>query len=1144
MQFINMNNSWFRTHLLIFISVLCLLNITCTQKSPMEPNKGITDDIPRFTNFQASPSQISIGGVQSSVQLQLVNQNGNPIAGETVQFSTSLGTITQNAATDDNGWARVVLTSGSESGIAEIKATYQNVNSTVRVIFSSSTRGNLKIQSDKNELYANGSDYTNIIVSLIGDSAEALPGEQIYIRSSVGQIQDVVTTLEDGTGELQLVSVARTLDTTATVVATWEGSDDTLEVTLPIYMKGVTFEMSAKPLVILADGVSTSTVTASIKETNTRIPITEQSVHFGTDLGLITSEAYTNAEGIAEVILTSSDSTGVAHVIGYYGNKITATVDVTLIERTQSPHQVSEVEVSQNYLLANGVDVVEVSVLVKDESQTPVQGDTIFFQSNTGVVKKAYAITDLEGVAKTSVMTRASHADSTCQIDIHHSGHLVASPKVEFLGVELGLTAYPKTVLADGKSSAKIQAHLKESTSKIPVSNANIRFGSSLGTITGLTQTNEQGVATVYLTSTQQQGTAYITCIYGNRIDSTVTVQFQPSIPDSIYISANPRFLPADLKSQAVITATVKDAYQNPVPDGTIVQFVVNGTGSLEYPQVETEGGIATNILTSGDSPDTVQVVASIQVDETTTISNQIEIRYHVGDAYYIELNADPEVLPANGVDKARITARVLDANDNIIDKATVNFQASFGDIISSVKTDDNGIATAYYSSHEVGLATITASVDIGNGTVIGSTTIEVVPGEPYSITVSYNPHFMYVRDCGKNQTVTIFADIVDEKNNPVADSTDVRFRIYASPGNGDALSSINPDDPDDYTYTIPTVNGRSQVAYTSGTRSGTARIQADVFDDEGNIIVTGISTEIVIYGGPSYMEDISDPNSTHLTVTSRRLNIWYGIDTTTITILVGDKYNNPVQDGTAVYLTSSGGVVTTKAYTNENGLANVLLQAGNPLPTIDRYYNYTGLQDPNTGAVIGNPATDKRIPDMEDGIVLNSYGDRIENDGFARIMARSEGVDEDNNSVQVWDLHHVIFSEEIPGGDFRGNPPLYEAPRFWSYVDKDTIDPGEFTTIEIELWDRNGNPIVGGSEVRATAVPSGVKAELSWTSRTTSDPGVTRYNLRLYNTIDPTKEEDIPGWANVVIDVFSMNGDAQLTTDGVYLNKPVVVSP
>ncbi len=302
-------------------------------------------------------------------------------------------------------------------------------------------------------------------------------------------------------------------------------------------------------------------------------------------------------------------------------------------------------------------------------------------------------------------------------------------------------------------------------------------------------------------------------------------------------------------------------------------------------------------------------------------------------------------------------------------------------------------------------------------------------------------------------------------------------------------------------------------------------------------------------------MTSILDRKSTHLTVTSKRLNIWYGIDTTMVTLLVGDKYNNPVQDGTAVYVTTSGGVVTTKAYTNENGIASVILQAGNPLPTIHRYYHYDGLQDPNTGDLIGNHLTDPYIPDMEGSQVLNSEGDYGENDGIARILAHTEGVDEDNNSIQVWDIHQVIFSQEIPSGAYWGNPPDLESPRFMSTVDADSmsgaysprraiLDPGEYAVIEIDLWDINGNPIVGGSEISATAAPAGVKAELSWTQYTTGDPGATSYSLRLYNTIDPTKEEDIPGWVNVVIQVKSRNGNARLTTDPIYLDKPVVVAP
>lgn len=47
---------------------------------------------------------------------------------------------------------------------------------------------------------------------------------------------------------------------------------------------------------------------------------------------------------------------------------------------------------------------------------------------------------------------------------------------------------------------------------------------------------------------------------------------------------------------------------------------------------------------------------------------------------------------------------------------------------------------------------------------------------------------------------------------------------------------------------------------------------------------------------------------------------------------LVGDKYGNPVPDGTAVYFTTTGGYIEGSAYT-VNGLATAMLTVANPLP-------------------------------------------------------------------------------------------------------------------------------------------------------------------------------------------------------------------
>jgi hypothetical protein len=435
-----------------------------------------------------------------------------------------------------------------------------------------------------------------------------------------------------------------------------------------------------------------------------------------------------------------------------------------------------------------------------------------------------------------------------------------------------------------------------------------------------------------------------------------------------------------------------------------------------------------------------------------------------------------------------------------------VTFSASFGDIIGNVRTNASGIASTGYSSTQIGLATITASA---NG-VTGFATVQVYPGPPFSINVSYDPHFIYVRDCGKNQTVSIFADVRDEKNNPVEDGTYVQFSIYSSPGSGDALSSTAP---------IPTVGGIAQVSYTSGIRPGTARIQAEVTDDGGTPVappVIGLSTEIVIYSGPPYIEDVvlNDSTDTHMTVVTERLNIWAWVDTTLITILVGDKYNNPVQEGTAVYLTASGGVVTTKGYTDENGLAQFILESGNPQPTIARFYD---LKDPNLGTDIPGP-----IPDFEASQVTNSEGGLTENDGITRILAYTEGVDSSNNSALVWDWTSVVYSRAINN--------------FTISTNTDTISPGEYATIDFEIWDINGNPIVPGSTIQAAFAPSAASAELSWTEKISGDPGTCYYSVNLFNTINPNDSEAQPTWVTVIITVNSVNGNHEVSVP-VYLS-------
>jgi hypothetical protein len=441
-------------------------------------------------------------------------------------------------------------------------------------------------------------------------------------------------------------------------------------------------------------------------------------------------------------------------------------------------------------------------------------------------------------------------------------------------------------------------------------------------------------------------------------------------------------------------------------------------------------------------------------------------------------------------------------AGNPVRDGTTVRFTATIGNVTSESITN-GGIAEAQFSSNETGVSTITATV----GSISSETTINLRAGSPSSVLLTYDPTSIGVRDSGRNQTLRIIADVRDSKNNTVSDGTWVRFSIYASPQGGETLSSFEP---------IPTVNGKSEVSLISGTRSGTVRIQAEVVDENNQPlvpVVRAISTEIIIFAGPPFIENVNDRSTSHLTVGTDPLNIlgWHFVNNTaSVTAVVGDKYNNPVPVGTAVYFTTTGGVISTHmGYTDEEGLATVTIHSAQPYPTIHRFYQT--FYDPNRSHpdfslptnIIPGP-----IPDFEFSQVLNSQGGFDENDGIVRILASSEGVDANGDKANVWAVTGLVFSGLIN--------------TFTVAVDRTDLSPGESAYIEIQIYDVNGNPIIPGSSVIAESSAGA----LSWTNIETSDPGVTLYHLYLTNNLDPSNPDAKETSTKVTIKVNSDNGN------------------
>jgi len=839
--------------------------------------------------------------------------------------------------------------------------------------------------------------------------------------------------------------------------------------------------------------------------------------------------------------LTSTKTPGQARVIGRYGNLFLDTVYVqfgSLVPRFHS------IYANPKYILANGQDQAWISAKVVDENGSAVSGVVVNFSASAGSIP-AQAVTDENGIVTVALLSIESGTDVTSTVTARVGTESI-STTVVFEGVEMSASASPTAILADGRSTSTITVVLKRATSKIAVANAVVQFATTLGTIPNQATTNSEGVARVNLTSATTMGVAFVTVKYGNAIQKTLNVTFQESVPTYLEVTATPPVLPADGQSQSVIRATVTDANRNPVPDGTLVLFEIqSGSGTLER-QKTTSNGIATSTLTAGIQPGTTVIRVSVG-----SISQTVSVIYTVGDAsevfvtVYDTLGNPITTLPADGKTNAVIKAKVLDAQGNPVSGREVKFSTSLGDVTPSALTNAQGIATARFSSGVVGTATITASVKRTDGrTVSGYVILKLLPGSPFTINLRFDPIYIGVRETGKNQTTTIYASVLDGKNNPVADGTLVKF-YFMGESLGCTFSTTQP---------VPTVGGVAQISLTSGTRSGSVRIRAEVVNAQGNPVnppITSTATSLVIHAGPPYIHNIYRTETSGLTVSVGRQNIWWLHDTTAVTISVFDKYDNPVEQGTAVWLTISGGGITvgqgapqtsTVTYVDKNGIATAMVVSGNPSPTIDRFYHWLEMQDPNTGSVLPGPVSylalgefllpnfeappdsaqccfqDPRIAQLipeqypgikNGGFILNTEGNTMENDGIARIVAYSVGMDSAGNTVRVWDWNWVVMST-TPYEIYENTCEAFLPYNYTLYQEEE----GMFW---VRIVDSNGNPMVSGTEITAGLTNSEIDAKVMPEAIVTgAGQGTGYYAFTLSNAIDPQYPR--PGKTRIIL--------------------------
>ncbi len=281
-----------------------------------------------------------------------------------------------------------------------------------------------------------------------------------------------------------------------------------------------------------------------------------------------------------------------------------------------------------------------------------------------------------------------------------------------------------------------------------------------------------------------------------------------------------------------------------------------------------------------------------------------------------------------NNVTFSYISAYVKDRNNFGAPDIPVKFQADRGSIISIANTNQSGIAKVpFYDAGEVGKATITAFVytysqyDETEVTAENSLQVEVMienkpPIGALNIEISSSEFFV-------NQSVMVRARVYDTSNNPVADSTMIRFetdRGFFIADDGETnLGSI---------AIVPTQNGNAPLTLNVGQQAGIGDVTVviDTLESSRSFTVkpgNPFNLQIMSYLADDDLNIVEETNETSI---DNEYNIVIQAD-------LKDAYNNPNPNKVIRFETDLGSFYnTSEVYnqsTNADGICKVIFTPG-----------------------------------------------------------------------------------------------------------------------------------------------------------------------------------------------------------------------
>ncbi len=750
----------------------------------------------------------------ATITITVTDKNNVGVKDATVAVSTTIGVITQPAATDTNGVTTATFSSMESEGNVVITVSYGTKSSTLSIVISSVATGDVSsivAEAIPSSVKADGAETATIRAQVFASDGFPVADNTLVLFSIFSGPTDPGTISPSA---LTKCSSGSTITGCGIAEATYTSGTETGPVTVAVTSSGVTeyvtldllsdagffIDLTAFPTSLTANGADTSTIKAAVRDKNQN-PVQGETITFATTLGSITpTTALTDAGGVATVTLTSSSNAGTAHV---EASSTTAGKTSTTVVFANSAPTIT-LQASPSTIAANGTSTSVITATLVDggTNNNPIPSQIVQFATDVGTIT-ASATTNDSGIA-TATFTSVRREDLATITATY--GSASDTIQVKITGVILTIEANPTSVLSNGTDASTVTITLKDASNS-PIQSEIVTLTedtSALGAVFTLTptsgNTNIDGQVTATVTSTTSGDADIKATAAGASANTTVTFTDY-----TFTIAVNNSSI--ELCTGTTITSTVTVTLQD--SNGTGVQNVpidiyttlgnIDGACGNNTPQIVTGGacpggctdvnGQKTFTLNPGTLSGIAQLTARAKYDPpgaTPEISFVATTNVTIGAVTpaYIDLTVTPNRVAYNGsttTGSAFVTDAAGNPVPNVLVSFTLNNAPGGGETLNPATafTDSSGTATTTFTSGSLPSFNkgfnIQAAVSVGGGTISDQELMTII-GPPAHVNLAYELTLIDDKDATFKQWIA--ATVTDIYGNAVADGTAVTLGV------------------------------------------------------------------------------------------------------------------------------------------------------------------------------------------------------------------------------------------------------------------------------------------------------------------------------------------------------------------------------